>query len=146
MAAFGFKVYDADQVKITLAGLPIDSGYADGEFLTIAPEGVFFGDVVGSDGEVTRFKSFDRRANCGIILMQTSEGHGRLSTLHNTDRLAPGGAGVGPFLVEDLNGSTLHSSPRCWIAGYPDVAYGREPGGWEWPIRIAHLEAFLAGT
>lgn len=141
----GLKVYSARQVKLTIAGLPIDSGYDDGVFITISPDGAYFEDKAGTDGEVVRWETADKRANAALTLMQTSSGHARLSTLHNLDRLTPGGAGVGVFGLKDLNGQTLILSPTSWVAGFPEMTYGREPVGWEWPIRISHLDGFVGG-
>lgn len=142
----GFKVYDADQVKISINGIPITGGFADGEFLRIEWEGDAFSDVVGTDGEVTRSKTKDNRATATVLLMQTAEANLLLSAMHNADKLASGGAGVGPFLVEDLNGATLHESPQCWVMKSPDSTYDREATAREWPIRCANLSDLQAGT
>lgn len=143
---FGFKNYAADQVKLTIAGIPIDSGFGDGTFVTISPTNPFFGSVAGTDGEVTRWKSSDRRAEGTIVLMQTSDGHQALSVLHTLDRNAPNGAGVGVFQLEDLNGGTNLLSPSCWITGFPEISYAREAGAWEWPFEVSHLDGLIAGT
>jgi hypothetical protein len=142
----GFKTYNADEVKISIAGIPINSGYADGEFLRIERDTPAFEDVVGTDGEVTRSKTKDNRATATLLLMQTSDGNNLLSALHNTDKASPGGAGVGPFLVEDLNGLTIHEAAECWVQGSAPSTYDRTPTAREWPIRIANLIDFIAGT
>ncbi len=142
----GFKVYDADQVRISIAGIPIAGGYADGEFCRIERETEAFTDVVGTDGEVTRSKTKDNRATVTVLLMQTSDSNLLLSALHNTDKLTSGGAGVGPLLIEDGNGITLHEAAQCWIQNSPDVSYDREPTAREWIIRCANLFDITAGT
>lgn len=141
-----FKVYDADQVRISIAGIPITGGFADGEFVRIERETEAFTDVVGTDGEVTRSKTKDNRATVTILLMQTASANGLLSALHNIDKLVAGGAGVGPLLIEDGNGLTLHESLKCWVQNSPDVSYDREPTAREWPIRCANLIDFTDGT
>ena len=80
------KVYDSNRILLTLGGFPIDSGYADGEFLRIEAEADDFSDVVGTDGEVARSKTNDRRATATILLMQTSKANQLLSALSNLDR------------------------------------------------------------
>lgn len=142
----GFKVYDSNEVKISIAGIPITGGFADGEFLRIEPETEAFTDVVGTDGEVTRSKSNDGRATATILLMQTAEANAALSALHNQDKNQPGGAGVGRFLVQDLNGGTLHEAAQCWIQNRPNVSYDREATAREWPIRLADLKDSITGT
>lgn len=142
----GFKVYDADQVNISIAGIAITGGYADGEFVRIERETEAFTDVVGTDGEVTRSKTKDNRATVTILLMQTADGNGLLSSLHNTDKNTAGGAGVGPLLISDGNGDTIHEAAQCWIQNSPDVSYDREPTAREWIIRVANLLDFTDGT
>jgi hypothetical protein len=142
----GFKVYDSNQVKISIVGIPITGGFADGEFLRLERETEAFTDVVGTDGEVTRSKTNDNRATVTILLMQTSSDNQLLSALHNTDKSQNGGAGVGRFLVEDLNGQTLHEGPNCWIMTDPDASYDREATAREWQIRVANLTGLIAGT
>lgn len=135
----GFRVYSSSQVNLSIAGIPITGGFADGEFLRIERESEAFTDVVGTDGEVTRNKTNDNRATATVILMQSAEANKLLSDLHNNDKNSEGGAGVGRFLVEDLNGETLHEAAQCWISNEPDVSYDREATAREWPIRIANL-------
>lgn len=141
----GFRVYSSKQVTISIAGIPITGGFADGEFLRLEREGEAFTDVVGTDGEVTRNETRDNRATATLILMKGAEGNLSLSQLHNADKLAVGGSGVGRFLVEDLNGVTRHDGPQCWIMSDPDVTYEREVTALEWPIRIANLTNEFGG-
>jgi len=139
------KVYDADQVTVSVAGIPL-TGYADGEFLTIQFETDAFDDVVGADGEVTRSKTMDYRATATIKLMQTSDSNDLLSALYNTDRAAPNGAGIGAFMVRDKQGRSVYSASECWVKKPPDVSFDRTPQPREWTIRIANLAAFTGGN
>lgn len=140
------KVYDANEVTINVAGIPIESGYDDGEFLRIEQESEDFIDKVGTDGEVTRSKTNDRRATISIILMQSSLGNALLSGLNNIDHLAGNGAGVGPLLVRDRQGTALYAAAECWISKPPDVSFDREPTAREWTLRCASLERFDGGN
>jgi hypothetical protein len=135
----GFRVYSSSQVKVSIAGIPITGGYADGEFLRIERETEAFSDVVGTDGEVTRNATKDDRATVTLILLQSAEANAVLSAFHNADKNAEGGAGVGRFLVEDLNGATLHEGAQCWIQAEPDASYDREVTPREWVVRVAKL-------
>ena len=135
----GFRVYSSSQVKVSIAGIPITGGYADGEFLRIERETEAFSDVVGTDGEVTRNATKDDRATVTLILMQSAEANAVLSAFHNADKNAEGGAGGGRFLVEDLNGTTLHEGAQCWIQAEPDASYDREVTPREWVVRVAKL-------
>jgi structural protein KPP10_ORF10 len=134
-------LYDADQVTVSINGIPI-SGYADGEFLSIEPEADNFSDVVGSDGEVARSKTNDRRATVTLTLLQTSASNALLSALANLDKAAPGGLGVGALLVRDRQGTAIFSAAECWISKEPTRGFGREAGPREWTLRCANLIAF----
>lgn len=139
--AAGARVYSSNQVKISIAGLLIAGGYADGDFVTVERDTEAFGDVVGTDGEVTRFATNDNRATVTVRLMQSSSMNKILSDLHNADKSAEGGAGVGRLLIEDLNGGTLHEAAACWIQNDPASSYGREVSEREWVIRVANLRS-----
>lgn len=140
------KVYDANEVTLNVAGLPIESGFDDGEFIRIEQEAEDFIDKVGTDGEVTRSKTNDRRATVSILLMQSSDGNALLSGLNNLDRLAGNGAGVGPLLVRDRQGTSLYAAAECWVSKPPDVSFDREPTAREWTLRVASLERFDGGN
>jgi hypothetical protein len=141
----GFRVYSSSQVTISIAGVPITGGFADGEFLRIERETEAFSDVVGTDGEVTRNATKDDRATATILLMQSAESNATLSALHNNDKNTEGGAGVGRFLVEDLNGTTIHEGAQCWVMAEPDDSYDREATAREWQVRVANLISTRGG-
>jgi hypothetical protein len=145
MAAGDVYTYDPDQVVVTIAGLPI-TGWADGEFIKIEPETDAFADVVGTSGEVTRSKSNDRRHTCSLKLMQSSPANDLLSALHTSDLNTPGGVGIGPFLVKDGSGRSLHVGEKCWISKAPPIMYDRTPTEREWTIRIARLDGLIGGN
>ena len=140
------KIYDADQISLVFMGIPINSGYADGEFLTIEQESNDFNDVVGTDGEVTRSNSKDLRATIKVKLMQTSDGNAALSALNNLDKVTPGGAGVGPMMIKDRQGTSLYTASKCWIQKAPDVTFDRTATSREWTLRCADLTRIDGGT
>ena len=141
-----FKVYDADQITMNIAGIPIDSGYADGEFCRIEQADDAFRAVVGTDGSVTRSKTNNRMATVTFILMQTSETNTALSILHSLDINAPNGAGVGPLLIKDNQGVALYAAAQSWIVKAPDVSYDRDPTPREWAVMCANLERLDGGN
>lgn len=139
------KIYDANQVTLSLFAFLVDSGFADGEFCRIEQESNDFTDLAGTDGEVTRSKTNDRRVTITVILMQTSEANTKLTAINNLDRAANNGAGVGPFLIKDRSGLALHAG-SCWIAKPPTVVYGREGTAREWTLRGILDERFDGGS
>src|SRR6266850_1641762 len=116
--AFRSAFYDPDQVVILAAGVRIQ-GFADGEFVTVEQMSDGFSSVVGTDGQVARSKSNDRRAKVTIKLLQTSTSNDVLSAIHRQDLNAVNGAGVFPFQIMDLLGTTIVHAPQAWIVKYP---------------------------
>ncbi len=141
-----FKIYDADQVTLNVVGIPITSGYADGEFLRVEKETDDFTDVVGTDGSVTRSKTKDERATITVVLMQTADSNAVLAALSLVDRAAPNGAGVGALFIRDRQGTSLYEADELWISKSPDATFDREATSREWTFRVAKLRDFTGGT
>lgn len=141
------KVFSADQHSVSLAGILINSGWADGEFVSVEQASDSYGDKVGADGEVVRFAMLDRRGTAKIKVLSTSDGNAELSALHNADIAAPNGAGVGVFELRDLaSGVLLAHADHAWIQKPPAVSRGREVSEQEWTIRLAHLVWDIQGS
>ena len=144
----GAKIYDSKEVTVVVCGIPIDSigGYADGEFLTIEQAEQDFMSVVGTDGEVSRSKSNNRMATITLSLMQTSTANAALSALNNIDVAAKNGAGVGPLMIKDRQGTALYSASKCWISKPPDVTFDRTATARAWEITCADLVRLDGGN
>lgn len=134
------KTYDPRKYVITMAGILINEGLADGTFLNITTETPGFSSKAGVDGEVTRTRSHDRRATATITLMQTSEANDRLSALYAADRAATNGEGVGMFRVSDLVGTTVLESSVSYISDDPDVVLEAEASTRDWTIELADYQ------
>jgi hypothetical protein len=93
--------YSADEVTLSLFGRQIDSGYADGEFVSVEKDADDFTDKAGSDGEVARAKTNDKRATWKVKLLQTSLGNNILSAQRTLDLGSQNGAGVGVAELRD---------------------------------------------
>lgn len=128
------KIYDADQVSCVAFNIPIDSGYADGEFIRIQQTEKSFKSKTGTDGEVTRSKMNQKITVVTITLMQTSDSNAKLSGILNLDEAGQNGAGVGPILVRDRQGTSVFEAQYGWITGPPEVVYDREAEGRAWEI------------
>lgn len=142
----GLKIYDADQVSLIGVGIPIDSGYADGEFVKIEMADDAFKTKVGTDGEIVRSKTNNYLAKVTIRLMQTSDGNAKLSAVHELDKMAPNGKGVGPFMVRDRQGTSLHAGQYSWVTKAPDVTYDREATEREWELAVILDERLDGGN
>lgn len=137
------KQYNPGNTNLVLFGFPI-SGFMDGTFIELEPEGDAFTDHCGADGEVNRVGSSDYRATLRFTLKQTSDSNDILSSLHVADRAT--GAGVGPMLLKDGDGRSLAAGAQCWISKPPTVGYADETQGREWTVRIAKLINHVGGN
>lgn len=146
MTTNALKVYSADEVTVSFCGRSIDSGFEDGEFISIEMQSNDFVSKVGADGEVTRSKTNDRRAKITIKVMQTSKGNGILSGIRKLDINRPGGAGVGVLEVRDNSGGFVAHADKAWIAKAPKVGRGREAGSQEWELECANMDMDIEGN
>lgn len=143
--AASFAIYDFDQYVVTLNGI-IMEGWADGTALSLVPEADAFNDYVGVDGRVTRTKSMDNRWTATCRLLQTSATNDLLSALLISDTNSPNGAGVGAFILKDIQGSTLFVGAEAWIKRAPDITLERNPTERTWVIRVAQGIVTIAGS
>ncbi len=140
------KIYDPDEITIVMGPVLITSGLADGEFVRVEQESDTFADVVGTDGEVARSKTNDRRATITFMLMQTSDFNDQLSALSALDKSTSGGAGVVPLFIRDRQGRAIYAAENAWIQKDPDVSFDREATAREWTIRTDNLVRFDGGN
>lgn len=140
------KVYDPRQVVIDLAGLLIASGFSEDSMIKVTQTSKRFESVVGVDGEVTRARLHDRRAVVVVSVMQSSEANDLLSALLNRDSNSPNGAGVGAFLLKDLNGTTELQGSHAWVTGLPETEFGKKVGSRQWEIEVADMSGVTGGA
>jgi len=147
MANDTIKVWNSDEVVISLGPVILESGFAEDEFIRLEQDSDDTEDVVGVDGEVVVSRTNDRRATLNFILMQTSIGNDGLTTLANLTRTAPGMAGaIQPMLIKDLNGRSLFTAQNAWVAASPPVSMAKKATPREWKIRIASLVRVDGGS
>jgi hypothetical protein len=144
------KIYDPDQSVVYFAGIRLQ-GFADGEYITAEMKSDGFTSVVGTDGEVARSKSNDKRCLVTVKLLHTSSSNAQLSGVLNTDLNAPNGAGVGAFMLADNSTPTSAGTPlvvgaEAWIVKAPDLSRDRTTKSLEWQIEIAECTRFEGGA
>lgn len=138
------KVADPNQWTLSLGGVPI-SGYANGEFLTIAYLNPAVEDEVGTSGEVSVSPSADLRADIQFKLMQTSDSNDYLSGVANLQRRVKG-VGMLALLIKDRNGRSVYQAANCWIREEPQVSLDRTPKERVWTFRCDALIRFDGGN
>lgn len=138
--------YDPKLYSLVIAAIPIPAkGYAEGQFIKLERASAAYTKKVGTDGSVTRVRVHDKSATLTFTTMQEAEINSVLSVLHNSDLNSDNGAGIGPFLLKNRNGLTLHAGKNCWITKMPDVELDKDVTGRVWMIDIDELESFEGG-
>ena len=147
MSAGDLYIYSADKVTIVIAGIPVEGGLADGEFLKIERDNdARFIVHKGTDGSITRSKSLDKLHKVTLKVARSSAVNDKLSALINLDDKSDNGACVGPFLVQDLSGRALYAGARSWVHDDPDPSFDREQTDNEWTIFVADMTRFDGGN
>ena len=139
------KTYDPKKYDIVFAGVRLNEGLADGTFLKITPMSPRYTSKVGVDGEVVRSRKHDTRRSVEFTLMQTSAINDRLSQIFKSDLASLNGEGVGAFLVQDRNGTTILEG-TAWITQDPDLELAAEAGPRVWKLEIAESSATHGGN
>ena len=129
---------------IAVGGVEL-SGLADGDVLTIEPNGEAFNITVGADGTVARASTGNSLFKIGLSLLQTSPYNAKLSQIYLSDTGSPTGL-VYPFLFKDLNGLDVFTSPAFWVNSVPKVGRGNKINNHEWPCYAAMGKLFLGGN
>ncbi len=130
------KNYSAAEVVFSFAGLGFDSGRGDDKFVQIEQQEDAFTHKAGVDGEGTRSENKNRYTVVTLTLMQTSDGNVLLSGIHNGDVKIPGGQGIAPILIADLQGTSVFSAAEAWILGPPKRGYGKEADTVDWMFGV----------
>jgi Protein of unknown function (DUF3277) len=137
------KTYSPEKVIVNVAGTNIH-GFAEDSIVSVVRNVDAFSTKVGADGEVGRSHNPDRTGTITITLKSDSDSNDFLSALAIADDVSL--AGVFPILVEDANGTSLHSCDAAWIQKSADAEYNREMSEREWVIYCSQLNHFVGGS
>jgi hypothetical protein len=140
------KHYSANEVTISIAGLIINSGFAEGEFCRIERAAPRVIKVVGADGEVAISKGLDRSGTVKIMLLSTSSSNDDISALAALNENADGFPAIGEMYIRDRSGRSLHQSPTIWVESDAVVTYGPGATAREWTFGFGSLSNFIGGN
>jgi hypothetical protein len=141
-----FKDWNINDLAMSLNAVPLDAGgYADDEVLSLEWAEDQFGDYIGADGEVSRYRTNDYRATATLRYAHTAAANDRLSGLFIADTNLPNGAGAGVFSARDQEGRLVILAERSWIMALPAIKVGKTVQVYEWKIRLARAQATFIG-
>ena len=132
------KSSNPTRFTISLGGILIARGFADGEFFSAEPESDAVGSVAGTDGEVAVSVLYDSRWNVTLKLLQTSDENLKCSQLYNLKRRSHGAIGFFPFLARHADtGEFLQATDACFKRP-PTVSQDRTATAREWQILLTN--------
>ena len=115
--------YDPKKVLISLGSHSV-TGYSDGTFVGIEPNGDGIASKTGCDGEKVRSIDPDKSATVTLTLLQTSPTVAWCQKQYDKDRNT--GDGTFPILVKDMKGGLIFSAADSWIVNAPSREFGKE--------------------
>ena len=149
---FDMKVYDPDRIRITFGAFRISrgagaSGYASGDFAKLVQDKASFTEVEGTDGTVTRTKTYSRLTSFTLITLQSNSiTNGFLSAQLFADEVGINGAGILPLSIQDMNGTTLFQALRAWVTKPADQDWSAEGKPREWLVKCIRDLTIVGGN
>jgi len=115
------------------------------ETVKVTPSAPMTSSTMLVDGTEVVNVSADNSADIEVTIAQTSV----TNSLWSADVTAMKALGTvifKPFLLKDLNGTTLMSSDSAYLTGYPDVEFAKESGNRVWKIRCSKLQVHVGSN
>jgi hypothetical protein len=138
------KTYSLNEVSCSILGVDLSEQIGK---ITITPNAKRFTPKVGVDGKATLSENKDNSHTVKIQMMASSESNTMLSAAYTASMLSPAGtAGVGPFICNDTQGTSLFVALSAVITGWPEKAYEPECGDIEWEIFVEDPLRFEGGN
>ncbi len=131
-----FHNYDFKSV-IPVFGVAQIQGFADGTGIEVSLDDDLFSDYTGADGDFTRSRRHGMVGKVKFTLAQSSPSNDVLTVIMLADIAA--NAGVLPFLLKDIGGTTDVFSAYGYILKPPDLTFGKDVSTREWVIRLSQV-------
>lgn len=135
--------YDPKRIMISVGALVV-TGFIDGTFVTITPDGDNFSMYKGADGMISRANLNPSTAILKISLAQTSPANDVLSDMMKVDITTS--QSTFPIVVQDLSGTTMHTAASCWIIKQPEQKFGKNINAIEWEIQLTGYTGHIGGN
>lgn len=126
--------YNARNIIIIAAGIPISGGFAPGSKVKVTQTNDSYTVQEGVEGDITRSATNSSLFTVTFRLLQTSKFNAPLSAFHTADRASVNGSGIAPTTVKDKGGASLHFLSQSWITKFPEADYSGEDTFREWVI------------
>ncbi len=134
--------YDPAKTLLSFLGDILD-GFFDGTFIEYERDEDAFGLKVGADGDKARAKNNNKAGKLKVTFMQTSPANDILSGYAIQDEID--GTGIGPILMQDVDGTTTVDCPDAFIAKMAPIKRGSEILATEWTFILPAGRQFTGG-
>ena len=131
------RTYDSRKVLISLGSHSV-TGYSDGSFVSIEPNGDGVAKKVGCDGEIIRSIDPDGTSNITLTLINQSPTVAFCQKMYDRDRVD--GTGVFPVLIKDLKGGLVFSAKDAWVVTPMTREFDKEAPDREISIQCGDVE------
>ncbi len=131
------QTFNPNELFIAVGGVLL-SGFAE-QIVTVERDQPVAFDERGTEGEIIRYLSEDRRGDITFTLLATSPGNLVLSTFVNADELT--GVQVFPVIIRDGAGNALDLvvAPLCWVRAHAPISYSKGVEVRPWVIRSTSI-------
>jgi hypothetical protein len=133
------KKYDPKQVTITWLGQQLNIGISEGTFVAVTRAERNSSLNVGGDGRATMVINNNRSGTIAITYRAGSSSNDYLTDRLLEDEADPETKNVGPLVIQDFSGATLHSDPQAFLNGPPDDERGTDENDREWTFECPEL-------
>lgn len=134
--------YDPKLVKVSW-GVPLDSGIADGTFITAVRNNPSTTMQVGSDGSVVFSRSHDHTGKAELTIQRASAVNAYLSA--QSKAWESGAGGMFPFFIADLNGASIVMAPNAVLEKPADFERASAHTNVKWVFLLDDVEIVESG-
>lgn len=129
-------IHSIDAFNLSFAGILIKNGGGEGGFVEVEMQQKF-DSKSGGHGDVVSYKMGDEVAPVRIILLMQSTYNASLAEVYVADVNSDAGAGIGSFMVDDLN-TGLEISGDARIIQAPTFNIKPEAEDVTWTLQLFH--------
>ena len=137
-------MYKYNPKRITCSLMAIKGeGYMDGTFVEIEYDEDAVTTHNGSQGEMSAVLNANKHAKCTLTFVQGSPTNDAFSK--KVPDASKDFFPTGPFLLKDLNGTTVAKSQTAFISKMSKIEFGKEVTGRQWVIILPDCEINAGG-
>jgi hypothetical protein len=141
-----FAVYNGNEVKTIVGGVPLEGGRGPDEFCLIEKNEDEVTEQASADGSGSISVSNNNFWTVTLTVMATSKANLVLSGMQKSGLALDQGKLIFPVLVVDaLSNGNVFASDKAYIKKWPSLSYQRENQPVQWVLGVYDPEVFIGG-